>query len=311
MNIVSIVMCTYNGEKNILEQLDSIRNQTYPADEVLIYDDCSTDNTQSKITEYMKQNKLNNWKLIMNDHNKGWKLNFRDALREAKGDLIFLCDQDDIWETEKIEKMVSIMNTNKTVELLISNYEPFYENEATARISRHLINNNQDKSTEKIMFTKKFWHIGAPGCTYCLRKEILNDFFKFSNIAVPHDYALWLIAMYHGSIYRYNSVTMHFRRSGENATGSKKTERYTKKNRIKEIDDFIDMLTYLEEFCKDDNSNSRKIKIIHKAKSFNIHRAEFIKGKKSEILHLVVNCGYYLSLKSLLGDIAVSLSCIR
>lgn len=108
MNI-SIVISSYNGSSHIIEQLDSIRNQTRTPDEVLICDDCSTDSTPEIVNKYIKIHSLNNWRIVINQENKGWKRNFIDGIEKSTGDLIFTCDQDDIWRTDKLEIMENIM----------------------------------------------------------------------------------------------------------------------------------------------------------------------------------------------------------
>ena len=94
---ISVVMCCYNGEKYIQEQMDSLKNQSRKADEIIIIDDCSKDDTVQIIKNYIQQNELHSWKLIENKKNKGWKENFMFGIRQAKGEVIFPCDQDDIW----------------------------------------------------------------------------------------------------------------------------------------------------------------------------------------------------------------------
>ena len=114
----SVVMSTYNGEEYIIEQLDSLRNQSRPADEVLIADDCSTDNTVDIVRNYIKKNNLTTWKLVVNKQNKGWRRNFMEAMWSTSGDLVFPCDQDDIWRLDKIEIMTKLMGDNSQIQLL-------------------------------------------------------------------------------------------------------------------------------------------------------------------------------------------------
>lgn len=125
---ISIVLSTYNGSQYIEEQLDSLRNQTYTADEVLISDDCSQDNTVQIIETYIKKYELLNWKLEVNEKNCGWRKNFMNLITSAMGDIVFTCDQDDIWSADKIQKMTQIMEENPEVLLLVSQYTEFYEN---------------------------------------------------------------------------------------------------------------------------------------------------------------------------------------
>ena len=73
---ISVVMTTYNGKKYLLEQLESLRNQTLKIDEVIIMDDWSKDETPELIRKYIIDNNLSGWKLIENQTNQGWKKNF-------------------------------------------------------------------------------------------------------------------------------------------------------------------------------------------------------------------------------------------
>lgn len=102
--LVSVVLCTYNGGKYLKEQLDSVINQTYPLHEIIIQDDGSTDNTIQIASEYA--DKYNNIRLILNTKEHGINNNFFSALRQATGEFIAICDQDDIWEPEKISCQV-------------------------------------------------------------------------------------------------------------------------------------------------------------------------------------------------------------
>ena len=103
LNDVSVVIATYNGEKYIVKQLESIRNQTRKPDEVIIVDDRSNDNTFKIVKEYIQQYALRNWRIYLNDCNLGYKGNFQKGIELATGKYIFLCDQDDEWERNKIE----------------------------------------------------------------------------------------------------------------------------------------------------------------------------------------------------------------
>lgn len=102
---VSVVMATYNGDKFLAAQLDSIIQQTMPADEILIIDDCSTDGTVEIIRAYQQLH--GNIRLLLNSSNQGSSRTFEAALHSSKGDLIFISDQDDIWVANKVETMVN------------------------------------------------------------------------------------------------------------------------------------------------------------------------------------------------------------
>ena len=99
---VSVVMCTYNGEKYLREQMDSILAQTYPIHEIIVCDDCSTDGTMNILQEYAT--KFPFIKVHRNTRNKGCNQNFHDIFYQVskKVDYIAISDQDDIWFQEKI-----------------------------------------------------------------------------------------------------------------------------------------------------------------------------------------------------------------
>lgn len=101
---VSVVMCTYNGEKHLREQLDSILSQTYPINELVIQDDCSTDSTLTILQQYAETDKR--IKVYVNQVRLGFNHNFSSAFLKATGDFIACSDQDDIWVKTKIEKLM-------------------------------------------------------------------------------------------------------------------------------------------------------------------------------------------------------------
>ncbi len=102
---VSIIMGTYNGEKYIREQLDSILAQTYPIKEIIIQDDGSKDDTVAICEEYATKHP--NIHFSCNERNLGFNLNFKSAAMKATGDYVAISDQDDVWFPEKIAKQVS------------------------------------------------------------------------------------------------------------------------------------------------------------------------------------------------------------
>jgi glycosyltransferase involved in cell wall biosynthesis len=105
--LVSIALCTYNGERFLTEQLTSILNQTYRNFELIIVDDNSTDATIQIISNYLPHPQIN---LHRNEKNLGYAGNFGKAISLCKGEYISLADQDDIWLPGKIELMVRKMD---------------------------------------------------------------------------------------------------------------------------------------------------------------------------------------------------------
>ena len=114
--MISVCMGLYNGERYLEEQLQSILQQTKTPDEVILCDDGSTDATVKIAKQFIEKNGLGScWKLFCNESNKGYPENLYYAMSLCQGDLVFLADQDDIWELHKIEKMSSLMKQDKEI----------------------------------------------------------------------------------------------------------------------------------------------------------------------------------------------------
>lgn len=105
--MISVALCTYNGEKYIRQQLDSILAQTMPVDEIVVCDDISQDATWDILSEYASR--YPQIRLFQNETNKGCRKNFEHALRKCQGDYIFFSDQDDIWVSDKVAVMVDYL----------------------------------------------------------------------------------------------------------------------------------------------------------------------------------------------------------
>lgn len=105
--LISIALCTYNGGEFLGEQLDSILGQRFTDWELIVVDDCSKDNTRDILQSYA--NREPRMQLHYNQTNLGYNKNFEKALRLCRSPLIAICDQDDIWHPEKLEKQVGLM----------------------------------------------------------------------------------------------------------------------------------------------------------------------------------------------------------
>lgn len=218
----SIVLSTYNGNKYICELLDSIRLQSFPPYEVLICDDGSTDNTVSIIESYIRDYNLCNWNLTVNKRNKGWRQNFKDIIFAAKGDLIFPCDQDDIWEFDKLEIMSSICEKRPEIKLLCCDYKIMYMDGAvkfpSTKISR-IANNGEIEAIED---KRSLLVVDRPGCTYCISKNLLNTMHRIDFEGCPHDALAWRCAVIVQGLYILHKQLINFRRHGNNTSDDAK-----------------------------------------------------------------------------------------
>ena len=125
--MISIALTTYNGEKFIEEQLKSLLDQSVKPDEVVIFDDCSTDRTADIVRAFIKTHGLTSWALHVNAENMGFVPNFYQAIDRTSGDIIFLCDQDDVWHRDKIEIMAGMLESHPEILALNTGFSKINE----------------------------------------------------------------------------------------------------------------------------------------------------------------------------------------
>ena len=272
---VSVVMATYNGARYIKEQLDSILNQTRKADEVLIFDDCSTDNTVGIIKKFIKVNKLSNWHLIINEKNIGWKKNFVNGFHMTASDIIFCADQDDIWREEKLEIMARILEENDMISILASNIEEFCEDGVSKRSGPQIMDYGVHY-IEQVQFDKMWLEPWRPGCSMAFKKRILPYIDKVWFEECPHDLVLWAVGIAKRDAYIVNQRLIYYRRhKNSGAPSNKKTK--TVRTGLMEI--YIKLAqNFLD--CKQEISlSSSSVEKISKMKNFYLLRKSAIEQR--------------------------------
>lgn len=267
----SVVLSTYNGEKYIRAQLDSLKNQSQPIDEVLILDDSSSDATVDIISSYLKENQLNNWVLHQNKKNIGWRRNFICGIQKCSGDLIFTCDQDDIWSPYKIEKMRSVMENQKEIKLLVSSYIEFHDTPPA-------FTSNGDAKAVKMACPSNILDVSYPGCTYCFRRTFFEDCLPYWIETCPHDALLWRSAELLDCLYILNEPLILWRKHNTSAwqkethTVSRRTELEWRS--LEKIE-----LENLMRFAQDQDISTDKIELIHQNLAWCITRSNFLAQK--------------------------------
>lgn len=118
---IGVVLCTYNGEKYLSQQLESILAQTRPPEQILILDDCSSDRTVAIIKDFAKIDRR--IRLLQNETNLGFIKNFEKGISLCEMDFIALSDQDDIWLPEKLEHLAAELETNPDAGMAFCNAE--------------------------------------------------------------------------------------------------------------------------------------------------------------------------------------------
>lgn len=185
---ISVALCTYNGENFIEQQLDSILNQTLKVDEIVVCDDISTDNTIKIIEEYsLKFPGI--FKIYKNQYNLGSVKNFEKAISLCSGDIIFLSDQDDIWELNKVAVFESYFDKNQHINVLASNgYCITDENEILDKYTIWDVPQFfRDKNIAFDYFTMiNFTANIATGASMAVRKNFIKNIFPVPEIEGYH-----------------------------------------------------------------------------------------------------------------------------
>lgn len=197
---VSVVICTYNGERFVRKQIESILHQTVAVDEIIIYDDHSTDKTLGILQEYQK---LYPQLIILHQQgkNRGVVKNFEQAIQQCKGDIIFLSDQDDIWYPYKVQVILDYFEDNGYAALVFTDGDLIDE-------SGNSLKRTLWQAWEFNSYWQDRWSINdlafddlvrgknkVTGATVAFRSELKKHIFPFRTIAVYfHDAWLALYA---------------------------------------------------------------------------------------------------------------------
>ncbi len=209
--MISVCIATYNGEKYIREQICSIASQLANGDEIIVSDDHSQDDTLKVIADLH----LPIVRVVINEDEQGFAPNFQNALNQAKGDYIFLSDQDDVWKPNKVRVCMQALATH---DFVISDAE-------VVDVSLHTIDSSywhmRSSSQNLWMNLVRFSHIG---CCLAFRREVLD-------VALPlptnyrlctHDNWIGLVGMAFFSCTFVNQPLICFRRHSANTSGATK-----------------------------------------------------------------------------------------
>lgn len=238
----SIALATYNGEKHIKEQLESLINQTVLPYEIVISDDGSTDNTLQIIQSIIDDCK--SYPIIfkvLNNTDHGITKNFNNALKNTSGDIIFLCDQDDIWHSNKIERMMDVMEQHNesmvfhTARIILDNGDGTFK--VTEEIVKDCtwwteLRNVPIKKIEPQRFLSKLFHgCIALGMCCAIKKDFLEYILPLSN-GSNHDNWIEFCAVAENSTLAISDELAYYRIHSTNTCGleefSKKKSFYSK-----------------------------------------------------------------------------------
>ncbi|STO32265.1 Spore coat polysaccharide biosynthesis protein spsA [Fusobacterium necrogenes] len=202
---ISVCMATYNGEDYIKKQIESILNQTLQVDEIIISDDNSNDLTLNIIK------KFNNPKIkIIKNLKKGVINNFENSLKESTGDYIFLVDQDDIWELDKVDKIIKSL---RKYDLVVHNAKIINSNDDVILKETFFDIRNSKKGILKNLYKNRYI-----GCCMAFNRKILEKVLPFPKDIPMHDSWIGLIAELYGNVYFETETLIYYRRHENNVT---------------------------------------------------------------------------------------------
>ena len=215
-------MATYNGDKYLREQLDSIYAQTHPKLEVIVCDDGSVDSTASILEEYRQKYGLT---YIVNETNLKVVKNFEKAILQCTAPYIALSDQDDVWLPGKIEKSLKKI---LELELQYGAHVPLliFTDLTVVDDKLHILHpslwKHQKIAPKNIMFNRLLVENVITGCTILMNQTLAKLAFPAPNEIIMHDVWLGLVSSYFGHISYIPETTVLYRQHLNNTIGVKK-----------------------------------------------------------------------------------------
>lgn len=201
-NMVSIIMPSYNTARFIKETVESVLAQTYTNWELIIVDDCSTDNTDDVIQGFLYDKRI---KYIKNEKNSGAAVSRNRALCEAEGRWIAFLDSDDLWEADKLKKQVAFMEDN--------GYRFSYTN--YVEIDEESNPNGKYVTGPKKITKHGMYNYCWPGCLTVMYDAEAVGLIQIADIKKNNDYAMWLKVCKKADCYLVNETLARYRkRSG-------------------------------------------------------------------------------------------------
>lgn len=225
MRRISIAMCTYNGEKYLREQLDSLLSQTHTNIEIIIVDDGSNDLTIQIATEYQRQD--SRISVFQNEQNLGFVKNFEKAISLCSGEFIALADQDDVWIPEKIEMLLNSIEDGMLVysdaELVDAELVPLGKN----LLNPAKMNPIEGKNNKAFIFGNC-----VSGNTMMFRKELVDVALPIPADVPFHDNYFAFYASTCGGIQYVDKALVRYRQHGNNITDSAGLKKKKKRSKL-------------------------------------------------------------------------------
>jgi glycosyltransferase involved in cell wall biosynthesis len=214
-------MAVYNPNLTWLEQqLESINNQTYKNIELLVCDDCSSGVNFELIYE-MVNKKIDKFpvSIYRNKNNLGCTKTFGDLAKKSKGDYIAFCDQDDIWEVDKINHLVQVLDNNENCALAYCKAAVIDENNILIEEDWNNMRKHANVGSGKKLYEALLFRTWIAGCFMLARADIIKKALPFAE-NIFYDQWVALIASLEGELICINESLIRYRRHGKTQTGS-------------------------------------------------------------------------------------------
>lgn len=209
--LVSIACATYNGEKYLVQQLESLINQTYKNIEIIIVDDKSEDSTVAIIQNYVAKHNFIKYK--QNSSNIGVVKTFERAIMDCSGEFIALCDQDDIWYLNKIEVLIKEIGDR-----LLIHSDAMLIDEQDRVISESYMRSHKSQNVRT--FTDYLKKNNVTGCTMLVSRELIKLALPIPMIHVLHDHYFAIIASFYKKIKYLDTPLVYYRQHTDNVIGA-------------------------------------------------------------------------------------------
>jgi glycosyltransferase involved in cell wall biosynthesis len=284
---VSVLIPTYNYAHFISEAIESVLQQTFEDFELIIVDNCSTDNTVEIVKHYIQKDKR--VKIIQNDVNIGMYRNYNKALLSAKGKYIKFLNSDDKLQKTNLEKFVKILDKNENISLVSSHRQYFdQKNDLLLSSSIGLINGE-----DAILKSFESWnYIGEP-TTVMFRKKNLNLGLFDISLLMFADLDMWLRQLTVGDLYIIDEVLSYFRihekQGTNNLNDSLEKELYNVLQKYLYINNAIEMNIYLNLVSVD----KKRIKKQLSNESFFLIKYYFKKQKYKDALRTYIHSMFF------------------
>lgn len=222
---IDILMATYNGEKYVRNQIDSILSQTYSEFRLVICDDSSSDNTYNILKEYERKDE----RIIVcrNEENLGYIKNFEKLLTLVENKYFMFADQDDVWYETKVEYTFRKLEENNA-DLVFTDLEVVDENLNTLNSSFNSLMKIRNKILKSDGYNKVYLYNVVTGCTILAKSAYIKDILPLpNNRNLIHDHYIPLVISLKGGKVEYlDKPTLKYRQHTNNQVG---TSRYTAK----------------------------------------------------------------------------------